>query len=287
MSSIGFIIAFITSLLSTSKDLVSKKLAANVSGNVSAFASFFYALPFYVILIIILSFLGLEDFAFSSRFFYLVILRALTDSFAELFKMHTLALLEVSVASCFLSLSTVFLLLISPVVTGDVPSLLGAIGVLLAVFGSLLVVYKPGGFHFQGKSKGIAFALGAAFFFSLNGCFDRLAVQVASPTLSGFFMTLLSAVLLFPFIFFKKGSFEQLKNNSTSFFLRGFFEVCFMVTKLCALLYLQAPYVGGIMKLSILFSILGGKIVFKEENLKQKLVAGVLITIGVVCIAFA
>jgi len=209
-------------------------------------------------------------------------LRAVSDSFAEFFKMHAFTHAELSVVSSIFSLNLVILLLISPIVTGDIPNSTGAIGVILSALGSFFIVTNKTPSKSEGKSskKGITYALLAAFFFALNACFDRLAVQSASPALSGFAMTALSCLILLPLAIRVKDFKSQVKLNSKALSYRAFFEVTFMVTKLAALKYIQAPYVSGIMRSTLIFSIIGGKVIFKEENFKKKLIGGALIVLG-------
>jgi len=93
-------------------------------------------------------------------------------------------------------------------------------------------------------------------------------------------MTALSCFILLPLALRVKDFKTQIKLNIKSLSIRAFFEVVFMVTKLAALKYLQAPYVSGIMRSTLIFSIIGGKVFFKEENFKKKLIGGALILIG-------
>jgi drug/metabolite transporter (DMT)-like permease len=62
-------------------------------------------------------------------------------------------------------------------------------------------------------------------------------------------------------------------------------EVIFMVCKLSALEYLQALDVVGIQRLSLLFSIIGGRVFFREPDFGRRLAAGLLILAGVTVIA--
>lgn len=291
----GIIASFVAALLATGKDIISKRLAFNLDGTVSAFASFLFALPFYLILLLALYLLGFEDFAFSTTFFILVVLRALTDSVAEWAKMHALARSDISYISAFLSLSPLFLLITSPLITGDKITLAGVLAIFLIVGGTLLLVYKPGNSTVSDdKSEGadankrtaIFFALISSLFFSLNACFDRLAVQVASPALSGFAMTLLAALFLLPPMFKHKYVTTSFLLHWRELFGRGFLEVIFMVSKLFALQFLQAPYVAGISKSSLLLSIIGGKVIFKEKHFWQRFLSGTLILVGIVIIVF-
>ena len=123
-------------------------------------------------------------------------------------------------------------------------------------------------------------------FFSLNSCFDRLAVERGTPVFSGFTMTLLSALFLCPFVVGRAARMASLRTHFLGFLIRGLLETAFMVCKLFALQSMHAPALAGIQRLSLLLSILGGRVFFKEEDFKRRLAAGCLIVAGVVLIAW-
>src|SRR5262249_25569064 len=155
--------------------------------------SFAFPLPAYVLLLTALVILGEETITLSFAFWVLVVLRSLTDAFAEGMKMYAFSHGDISMVASFLSLSPLFLLITAPLITGDTPSLLGVVAVCLVVGGSLVLVYRPSDTSWSAQKKGILHAAGASLFFSLNTCFDKLAVQKGTPVYSAFAMTLLSA----------------------------------------------------------------------------------------------
>ena len=71
-----------------------------------------------------------------------------------------------------------------------------------------------------------------------------------------------------------------MKAASSPLLIRGALEVAFMVTKLWALVYLQAPSVAAVTRLSLLFLIVGGHFFFKEGDLVKRLLAGLLVVGG-------
>jgi drug/metabolite transporter (DMT)-like permease len=283
----GIFLSLLSSLFATSKDLLSKRLALQLDATVSTFASFAFALPYYAATLGVLYVLGYEQLDYSLAFLVLVLLRSVTDTFAEGMKMYALAYGDISVVSSFFSLSPLFLLLLSPWITGDAISLLGGVAVLLVVAGSLLMVYRPTGKDWAGQKKGIFLGLGAAVFFSLNSCFDRLAVKEGTPVMAGFAMTFCSACLLLPLIVAWPGRGETLWRYQGEFALRGLLEIMFMVAKLAALQHLQAPYVVGIQRLSLVLSIIGGRLFFEEPDFGRRFTAGLLILAGVLLIVWA
>jgi uncharacterized membrane protein len=157
---------------------------------------------------------------------------------------------------------------------------------VLVVGGSLVLVYRPSSTSWAAQKKGILLAVGAAVFFSLNSCFDRLAVQQASPVLSGFAVSLLSASFLLPYVLRRQEHLRALWFHQSDFLLRGFLEVAFMVAKLYALQTLDAPAVAAIQRISLILSIVGGRMFFKEQDFVRRLAAGVLILAGVFLIAW-
>src|SRR5262249_48815201 len=137
------------------------------------------------------------------------------------------------------------------------------------------------------QKKGILLALGASLFFALNSCFDRLAVQEGTPVFAGFAMTYFSAMFLLPLIVRRKDRLQALWANRADFTLRGLLEILFMVSKLYALTFLQAPYVVGLQRFSLILSIIAGRVFFKELDFGKRLAAGALILAGVLLILWA
>src|SRR5262249_62335715 len=115
----GFFAATLSAVFSSSKDLVSKRLASRLDGTASTFASFAFALPYYVLVLVVLYLLGEETFAWTPLFLTFVLLRSVTDTFAEWMKMYAFAHGDISIVATFFSLSPLFLLVTSPLLTGD------------------------------------------------------------------------------------------------------------------------------------------------------------------------
>jgi drug/metabolite transporter (DMT)-like permease len=282
----GFLAALLSAVFSSSKDLLSKRLASRLDGTVSTFASFWFALPYYILVLAVLYLLGVKTFEWSPLFLLFVLLRSLTDTFAEWMKMYAFAHGDISLVTTFFSLSPLFLLFTSPLITGDPLFVSDVLAVVLVVSGSLLMVYRPSTTGWAAQQKGIMLAIGAALFFSLNSCFDRLASKYETPVFSGFSMTLLSALFLAPLVACRRDRLQALRTHRSWLLTRGGLEVAFMVCKLFALQFLSAPDVVAILRLSLLLSIIGGRMFFKEPDFGRRLAAGILILVGVFVVAW-
>lgn len=263
--------ALLAAFFATAKDVVSKKVAFTVTGAGSGFASFLYAIPFYLVLISGLYFTGFPIFHVTGAFFGLVILRALSDAAAETFKMYALSNGDLSMVSILLSFMPIFTVLLAPIITDD--PFQGFNGAVLVVIGGILATYNT-----PNAKKGVLFALAAVVCMSLNHSLDRLAVQTGDPIFSGFMMTFFAMIFTYP-VFLKFGRKGELVSNW--FWLRGLFEVLFMVSKLYALTFLTATQVMLILRLSVVLSVLAGFFYFKEKNFLRRILAAIITLVGV------
>jgi drug/metabolite transporter (DMT)-like permease len=275
----------------TAKDLLSKRLAFRIDGATSTFASFAFALPFYVVVLGALYWLGLAR-EFTSVFVTFVILRAVTDTLAEGLKMYAFAHGDISVVTTIFSMSPLILLVIAPWITGESLSWLGLGAMLLVTAGSLVLVCHPAGQGWASQKRAIVLAATASFFFALNNCFDSLAMKgnkptpgdVWSPVVAGFAMTLVSAALVAPFTLLRSDRRRSLRTYQGGLWARGFLEVVFMSAKLYAMQFIESQYVLGLMRLSVVLTIIGGWLFFKEGDFRRRLAAGLLVVAGVALI---
>ncbi len=282
----GVLLAFLSAVFSSGRDLFFKSLSRDLSSSYLTYASFLYSIPFYLLILAIAWALNLESFVFSGSFLLLVVLRALTDLLAEWSKMEAIKRADISFISNFYTLSPVFLLFIAPFITGDTIGYLGIVGVLIVTIGSFVIISLEKVALKELPWKAILIALCSSIAFTVNTCFDKLAVQQASPLLSGFFVTFLAAIFFKPLFLFKKSESNIKLNASKALWGRGFFETVFMLCKLSALSFLAPQYVSALKKVSLFISVIGGKVAFNEQNTKKRFFGALLIFTGIICILF-
>jgi drug/metabolite transporter (DMT)-like permease len=288
----GVVAALLSAVFSTSKDVVSKRLTVHIDGTASTFASFAFALPFYLIVLAALGLLGYNIFAFSVAFWWLVLARALTDVFAEGMKMYAFAHGDISLVSILFSLSPLYVLAISPLLDRDQVSPAGVVAVVLVVAGSVALVYRPSHPDWTRQRRAILLGVSASFFFALNSVLDRLAMVQENPNdpgvaaMGGFTMTLASACLLVPFVALHRERLAGINASRRGLLVRGLLETAFMVCKLISMQWLAAAYVMGLQRSSLVLSILAGRLFFKEADFGRRLLAGLLILAGVAWIVW-
>lgn len=278
----GFLLAIVSAVSATAKDIVSKSLASRVNPDVSTFASFVFALPYYLILIVGLTALGFEPLAYTGAFLTLVLARSITDVFAEGFKMKAFQSGDISLVSSFLSLSPLILALMSPFITGDKVTTHDIAALAFIVVGSIVLIRrdKDTGKVFQLRALVYAFLASVAF--ALNSCLDRLAVVQSGAIVSGFAMTLMAAVFCIPVAFRHRNALAELSMHKGGFLQRGAWETLFMVSKLLAMTILEAHVVLGITRVSLVLSVLAGRFWFGERETGRRMVAAACMYAGLV-----
>jgi drug/metabolite transporter (DMT)-like permease len=278
----GIIATLISACTLTAKDLVSKAVASKVHPDISTFASFLFALPFYGVIYLGLYLFGDGGLVLSRTFLILVLMRGISDVFAEGCKMRALEKGDVSLVIGLLSLSPLILTAMSPFITGDPVTTSEALGIALIVCGGLVLVRRD---RVTGKvvqPVAIVYALVGSFAFALNSALDRLAVGHADPVTSAFSVTLCAALLTLPAIFRVPGANAQVGGNAGAFLLRGFFETVFMVAKMVALTSLPAHVVVGIMRMSMILTVFVGGAWFQEKDRARRVVGTVIMYVGLV-----
>ena len=276
----GVISALLCACTSTAKDLVSKAVASRVDPDVSTFASFLYALPFYGVILLILHALGGEGPNLSRTFLLLVLMRGVSDVFAEGCKMRALAVGDVSLVSGLLSLSPLILTVISPFITGDAVTLSEGVGILCIVAGGLVLVRRDRSTGGVVQPVAVLYAVGGSFAFALNSALDKLAVGHADPVTSAFSVTVCAALLTAPALLRISTAKGELASNSRAFLVRGFFETIFMFAKMAALTTLPAHVVVGVMRISMIFTVLVGGAWFREQDRARRVIGTIIMYVG-------
>jgi len=76
----GIIATLLAACAATAKDLVSKSVASKVNPDISTFASFLFALPFYAIILAALYLYGEPSGSLSQTFLALVLMRGIVGN---------------------------------------------------------------------------------------------------------------------------------------------------------------------------------------------------------------
>lgn len=206
----------------------------------------------------------------------------------------------------FLSFTPAFLVVVAFLLLGEVPTVPGVLGISIAMLG---------GFWLQGvrddaattkhaddvplnaanASKGSMYMVLVAFLWSISNAFDKIGVQNSSPLVYGAAIQVIVASGSFVLHKLRVGSEEQLQLPLSTALSRpqvpwrfvvlaGVTSVVSYYINLLATQRLEVSYVIAIKRSGCIWSVLLGRLFFRERNLRKKIPSILLMVLGVVCI---
>lgn len=281
---LGIILAFLTAISESLKDVFGKKSLQNIDEYVVTLILFFFPVP---ILAIVLSFLGLP--IIGKDFWWALIISGTLNLLANILYFKAIKSSDLSITVPMIAFTPIFLLITSPIVVGEFPSIIGLLGVILIFLGSytLNIKKRKDGwlvpFKALLKEKGPKLMLGVAFIWSITSVVDKVGVVNSSPFFWIITKGMLITLLLMPFILLKKKQ-KQIIKNWKSLVPVGIFSTLIMVFHQTALLHTLVIYVISIKRISVVFSVLMGYFIFKEKGVKERLLGAVIMVVGVLLI---
>jgi drug/metabolite transporter (DMT)-like permease len=288
------ILSLIAGLADALRDAFSKQSSKTIPRSLITWSYSLFALPFFVPLA-----LSHLPETIPLDFWLLVTCAALLHVGGGLMLVKALHVSDLSVCTPMVAFTPVFLLVVGPLLTGDIPSTGGTIGALLVVAGSYML-------NISKKSRGLLAPLKAlytdtgprlmlalALLWSVTGSIDRIAVQRFELLFWASVQLCAIAVFLIPVVI-KSGALTKNKsslkaanppNVFRALFTLGAINCASFATYLIALQIAPVHYVVCVKRSSIPFSILLGKMMFQEQALRERLPGGVLMLAGVVIIS--
>lgn len=283
-----FVYAFVCALSLATADALSKKaLDGNSDPSIVAWIRTGYALPFMALLIPFI-----EKPELDSVFYAATLMAVPLDIIALLLYMKAIKLSPLSLTLPFLSLTPVFLIGTSYIILGEKPDRSGLIGIVLVVIGAYLLnvhtiskgLLEP--FKAIVKEKGSVLMVIVAFVFSIGACVGKIAVQHSDPL---FFSVVYSFLLTFIFYlvisFRTKNLYSKVFSRPILFLLIGGLIAMMIITHLSAVNLVEVAYMVSVKRLSILFGVIYGVILFKETNIKERLLGATVMVSGIIMIA--
>jgi drug/metabolite transporter (DMT)-like permease len=268
-------------------DALSKKALENESLYVIAWVRFAYCTPF---LFILLYMDGIPEIDIT--FWYTILALLPFEIIATILYIQAIKISPLSLTIPFLSLTPVFLILTSWIILGEIPDRYGLIGILLVSFGGYVL-----NIHTTQKGllepirailseKGSVYMIIVAFIYSITSSLGKVAIQHSSPAFFGAAYFFILTVVFTPLVISeKKASYiTQLFTLSWKYWIIGFFFSLMVISHCIAIRLIDVAYMISIKRLSLIFSVIYGKIMFKEENIKERLAGSIIMVIGVIFI---
>ncbi len=227
----------------------------------------------------------------SITFSLIVLMTMILTAFATVWQMHLIQKHPISLMTPVLSFIPVFMLPWTFLFFAEAPSLAAFIGILLVGMGALLLKMEGNilSFRYLLKDRPVLAMLGVAGIIGLTTTSDRIAITASSPLTYAFIWTLGSTFIM--------GGWSlrvyQKRRSSVRFsfhiIVQGiFWAMAFLCQMLGIEQTLHIPngvtYVKLFTLFHILISVILGGWYFREENLKRRIIAAVIMMSGAVLV---
>lgn len=278
-------IALVTALSFSTADALSKKALRDTDDLVIAWVRQGYALPFLAI-----GFLFVPIPRLDLKFWLSVASLIPLEIGALLLYLRAIRISPLSLTVPFLALSPVFIIITAFILLGEWPSRYGMTGIFLIAFGAYLLnarttktgVLEP--FRAVLKERGSLLMIGVALIYSVTSTLGKVAIEHSSPIFFGFFYPLILTGVLTVFIT-ATGRARSVFSKPKMFLPIGLATATMIFTHYLALSMTQVAYMISVKRTSLIFSVIYGKLVFKEINIRERLLGSAIMVAGVALIA--
>jgi drug/metabolite transporter (DMT)-like permease len=229
--------------------------------------------------------------AIGPDFYLAVLVTSILNILAVLLYFKALKTTDLSLAIPIISFTPIFLVLTAFLILKEVPTTAGIFGIGLIVLGSYILnikkektnILKPISSLF--KNRGSLYMLLVAFLYSLSTNYDKIAIQNSNPIFASAIICLFISMTFFIIsLLTSRNELPQIKHHYKIFILAGIIMALAYITINIALSMQVVSYVIAIKRLSILFSIMYGALLFKEQNIKQRSGGALIMLIGFILI---
>lgn len=193
---------------------------------------------------------------------------------------------RLSVSLPMLSLTPLFLVILSYVMLKEMPTVSGFIGILLIVVGAYVVNIKNGkGFFAPFKSllkiKGSLYVIIVAFVWAITANLFKIGILSSNAIyFSALVYSFISLIMLPLFFVNLNKNLNEMKQNFKMLFFLGVSSAFMISASSYAMIGAIVPYVISLKRSSLVFSIFIGYLFFNEKDIKNALAGTVIMLIG-------
>lgn len=284
-----FILAILTALAMSSEGAWLKKYFSHLGPYEMGMASIIYSLPLFAIAMILIPHPPLP-YQFWAAFLGTFVLNGI----AYFLYVRAIQISPLSLTIPYLAFTPAFMIFTGRILLDEEPSPLGIAGILVSLAGGYLLnldvtkwsPLEP--LRAALRERGSRHMLVVAVIYSLSSVLDKKAILHSSPIFFGIFFYIVFAPTLFILLLLgQKISWDFWLRNPGKGIVAGLLVFAHSVFHVWALSLTKAAYMISVKRLSILFSVIYGWIIFGESNMAARLGGAVLMMLGAVIIALA
>ena len=224
----------------------------------------------------------------NSEFWIALLIGGSINAVTALLYIKAIKVSDLSLTVPLVALTPLFMLLTSPLIVGEYPSFFDYIGIFLIVTGSYLLNIKDKSqgylapFKALVKEPGPKLMLIVAFLWSITSNFDKIGVKNSSPIFWIFCIFGTMSILLLPILLHKTPNpSRKILKQLPMLAAMGFFNAIGVLCQMQALTLTLVVQVIAIKRTSVLMGVLFGHFIFKEKDIKQRLLGAAIMVLGV------
>ncbi len=285
------LLSLISAFTLATSDAFTKKALAKGNEYLVGLFRLLFSLPFLLCVLFFVPAPRLD------REFYIAFAFALPLEIAAwVFYIRALKISPLSLTLPFLSLTPVFLIIVSYAILGERVSLQGGIGILCLAAGSYVLhfhkmqkgILEP--FKAITKEKGSLLMIFAAFIYSITSSLGKMAIIHSSPLFFGIVYFIVVTVVFAPIALWMGR--HELKGFITGKHYRGlmFPGLChavMVVSHMLAISLIQVAYMISLKRTSVLLAVFYGYFLFKEKHIRERMSGALLMFAGFILIITA
>ncbi len=227
------------------------------------------------------------------RFLFAALLSVATNLVAVTMQVKALSISPLSLTVPFLAFTPLFMLLTGWIVLREAPNVQGVAGILLVVAGAYAINLDKlrGGVLAPLKAiagePGSKLMLFVAFIWSVSAVYDKVATVNSSPAFYSSFFSVVYGLVYIPLLVIGLRRMPLSRGTTPRLFLLGFVFAVMILAQMMAIEMTLASYVIAIKRTGMVVGVALGYFIFKERNLRFRLIGAALMSVGVVVIALA
>ena len=206
--------------------------------------------------------------------------------------MEAIKVSPLSLTIPFLAFTPMFMIVTGWVVLGEKLTVLGILGIFLVVCGAYVLyfdtkkdIFAP--FRAMFREKGTLLMLVVSFIYSVTSVLGKRCILLSSPDFFAFFYYPFVAFVTVILVFVRyKMNVRWKALLSFGSFSVGFFQAVSIVFHVLAIARIEAAYMIAVKRSSLLFSVIYGRLLFREEKFAMRIVGASIMFAGCVILYF-
>lgn len=283
---IWFILSILTALSVSIQDIFKKKALQNMDNYIFTWGMSLFSMIFIFPLLFITGIPHLWE-----NFYYALIVSWLINTATMILYVKAMQESDLSLISPLVTFTPLFLLISSPLIVNEIPSLYSIIWVFVLVIWAYTLNIKD---RKKSLFKPIKSLLSdswarkmflVAFLWSISSNFDKVWVLNSSPIFWVISVNIFVLIMLTPIIYYKsKTKVLEIIPNYKIFIIISVIHFLWLFLQMTAISFMSVIYVIAIKRLSAVFSVIFWHIIFKEKNIRDRLIWVIIMIIWVIFI---